>query len=63
MVNDTLIESYKLLDLDYNVTEVAYTGEYLYNIMFYTSDLIEINNIVMETLHSSNYSILTSKYI
>jgi hypothetical protein len=55
LFNGKLLPSYMLTNILDDVIEVPYNGEYLYNIIMTTHQLIEINNLCVETLHPSHY--------
>ena len=55
MYKDQLIPAYRFLNLPKNVVKkVKYSGEMLYNVLLEEEGLMEVNNLVCETLHPEN---------
>lgn len=54
LYKEQLVPAYRFLDFSKNVTKVAYAGETLYNVLLAEHGLMEVNNLVCETLHPEN---------
>jgi hypothetical protein len=52
--NGKLTEAYKFIELFPNVTKIQYNGDILYNILMEKHDIINVNNLICETLHPDN---------
>ena len=49
-----LVPAYRFLDYSDRVKKVTYSGEVLYNVLLAEHGVMEVNNMVCETLHPAN---------
>lgn len=54
MFEGRLVPAYRFLDFSDQVKKVKYTGETLYNVLLSDYGVMNINNLVCETLHPEN---------
>jgi surface protein len=54
MYNGKMIEAHRFVDKFKNVVNVKYNDEYLYNILMKEHSVMNINNMICETLHPNN---------
>ena len=54
MFEDRMVPAYRFLDYSKQVKKVKYNGEMLYNVLLAEHSLMNVNNIVCETLHPEN---------
>jgi len=52
--NNKLVPAYKFLNMSKNVTRVKYNGETVYNVLMENYEVMQVNNLVCETLHPDN---------
>jgi len=55
MFQGKLVPAYRFLDYSTKVKRVKYSGEILYNILMEEHGLVEVNNMLCETLHPENF--------
>jgi len=48
------VPAYRFLNFSKKVTKVKYSGEILYNVLMKEHGIIEVNNLMCETLHPDN---------
>ena len=49
-----MIEAFKIINNFENGKKIKYSGEFLYNILMEKYDIINVNNLICETLHPEN---------
>jgi len=54
LYDNNLIPAYKFLDISSDVKKVKYTGEVLYNVLLEKYYVMNVNNLICETLHPNN---------
>jgi hypothetical protein len=54
LYTDKLVPAYKFLNISPQVKRVKYNGEILYNVLMETHELMNVNNLICETLHPDN---------
>ena len=54
LYENSLIPAYKFLDISSDVKKVKYTGEVLYNVLLEKYYVMNVNNLICETLHPDN---------
>jgi len=54
LYENSLIPAYKFLDISSDVKKVKYTGEVLYNVLLEKYYVMNVNNLICETLHPNN---------
>jgi hypothetical protein len=54
LYDNNLIPAYRFLDISSDVKKVKYTGEVLYNVLLEKYYVMNVNNLICETLHPNN---------
>jgi len=54
MFQGQLVPAYRFLDMSNKVKKVKYSGEVLYNVLLANHSLMNVNNLICETLHPNN---------
>ena len=54
LYNGKLVEAYRFLDHSEDVKKIKYNGEVLYNVLLDEHNVMNVNNIICETLHPNN---------
>jgi ornithine carbamoyltransferase len=66
-IKGQLVPAYRFLDHSDRIKKVTYSGEVLYNVLLAEHGVMEVNNMLCETLHPANliakiYKGLTNKH-
>ena len=51
---DKLVPAYKFLNVSGEIKRVKYNGETLYNVLMEKHEVMNVNNLICETLHPDN---------
>jgi hypothetical protein len=54
LYKDNLAPAYKFLNISSDVKRVKYNGEIVYNVLMENHELMNVNNLICETLHPDN---------
>ena len=54
MYQGQLVPAYRFLDMSCEVKKVKYSGEVLYNVLLSEHAIMNVNNLICETLHPNN---------
>ena len=54
MFDGRMVPAYRFVDYSNQVKKVKYNGEILYNVLLSSYGMMEVNNLICETLHPEN---------